>query len=83
VIVEDRGGGRGLFPSTFAESFDIETARNAAPRRHRNYRGQRRSRGARFRGDWVDSLASGGAIDTNLTPEELGDRLNEMFRAAE
>jgi len=25
------------------------------------------------------SLASGGAIDTNLTPEELGDRLNEMF----
>ncbi len=25
------------------------------------------------------SLASGGAIDTNLSPEELGDRLNEMF----
>jgi diadenylate cyclase len=25
------------------------------------------------------SLASGGAIDTNLTPEELGDRLSEMF----
>jgi diadenylate cyclase len=25
------------------------------------------------------SLASGGAIDTNLTPEELGDRLGEMF----
>jgi len=25
------------------------------------------------------SLASGGAIDTNLTPEELSDRLTEMF----
>jgi diadenylate cyclase len=25
------------------------------------------------------SLASGGAIDTNFTPEELGDRLSEMF----
>jgi hypothetical protein len=25
------------------------------------------------------SLASGGAIDTNLTPEDLSDRLSEMF----
>jgi diadenylate cyclase len=25
------------------------------------------------------SLASGGAIETNLTPEDLGDRLNDMF----